>query len=182
MLSCCCKCLQEQLAPLGPGHALPALPASSCCQHQHLCSCKVKWIREWIQLNTNPGKEGGVKKKLIFSWICCPGWLCLQPRGTRAHARRGCGGRKEQRGQEQGWVYGSAGYTAWGAFVRLWPRVNVLLWLCPMQQRWQNHEAAFCTIWGREGSGGVHTGMWLWWGDKRGLARNGVPTHHIRIY
>lgn len=64
MLSCCRKCLQEQLAPLGPGHALPALPASSRCQHQHLCSCKVKWIREPIQLNTNPGEGGrGVKKK-----------------------------------------------------------------------------------------------------------------------
>lgn len=29
----------------------------------------------------------------------------------------------------------------------------------------------------------LNTGMWLWlWGDKRGLARNGVPTHNIRIY
>lgn len=96
----------------GPWPRAPSPPCSFCCQHQHLCSCKVKWIRERIQLNTNPGKQGGSEKKLIFSWICCPGWLCLQPGGTRARTRRGCGGRKEQRGQQQGWVYGSAGYTA----------------------------------------------------------------------
>lgn len=136
VLSCCCKCLQEQLAPLGPGHALPALPASSCCQHQHLCSCKVKWIREQIQLNTNPGKqEGSEKKKAYFQLDLLPRLVVPSARwDTCSHQERL---RREEgaEGQQQGWVYGSAGYSARGAFVRLRPRVNVLLCLCPVQRR-----------------------------------------------
>lgn len=112
MLSCCCKCLQEQLAPLGPGHALPALPASSCCQHQHLCSCKVKWIREQIQLNTNPGKEGGSeeKKKSLFSAGCVARVGCAFSLMGHVWWEEGAAGAGAGLGLWQGWGCGRAGF------------------------------------------------------------------------
>lgn len=57
----CCECIKKRLPPPGPR-------GRSFCQHQHLCSCKVKWIGEWIQLNTNPrGKKKKKEKKSLFS-------------------------------------------------------------------------------------------------------------------